>query len=718
MAILGSFVETVSGSIDKVTFHNPENGFFVIRVRVAGKKEPLTVVGAHPSLAPGEEIVCSGDWRVDASWGHQFRADSIRTKNPATLQGIKKYLASGMIHGIGPKFADKLIAHFGERVIEAIESGAATLMTVPGVGPAKAASLVEGWAEQRAVKEIMVFLHSNGVQTAMASKIYKTYGDKAMVIMNENPYRLARDVRGIGFKSADSIAMNMGVPRDSSQRVRAGISHALNEATSQGHCALPERVLIQSAAKLLGVDESLAQKAMEAEIADGGVIEDTIGGVRHVFLKQLHSAEDSLARWIKGLAKGAPPWGEINVEAAIEWAQKDANIQLGDGQKDALRLALKSKFIVITGGPGVGKTTLVNSLLRIIRKKRVRVSLCAPSGKAADRMTESCGDEAKTVHRLLEASGTGFARNSDYPLETDVVVTDECSMLDTWLANNEMQAIPKHAAVILVGDVDQLPSVGPGQVLHETIRSGAVPVAKLTEIFRQAAKSKIITNAHKINHGIMPESGGKEDDFFLIEKEDPAEITSTIVELVASRIPKMGYDPVRDIQVLSPMKKAEMGTGNLNILLQERLNSGAPFVQKFGVKYGVGDKVIQTVNNYDRGVFNGNVGFIQSIDQDEGVVSVQFAACVAQYLHDEIDELQLAYAITVHKYQGSESPVIIMPVSTQHYMMLKRNILYTGVTRGRKLVVVVGSKKAIQVAVDRSDTGGRYTKLGELLAKY
>ena len=710
-------METISGSIERIVSHNPENGFAVLRVRLGGGREPHTVVGRHPALAVGEDVVCSGDWRIDPSYGRQFKADAIRTKTPATLGGIKKYLASGAIRGIGPKFADKLVAHFGEKVIEAIESGPEALMTVPGVGPAKAASLVGGWAEQRAVKEIMIFLHSNGVPTAMAAKIYRTYGNRAVELMHENPYRLARDVRGIGFKSADAIAMNMGVPKDSMTRARAGITHALEQASAQGHCGLPERLLAQAAAKLLGVDESLTQRAMETEVAEGGVIKDLIGGDPHIFTKALHRTETSLAERIKALAAGRPPWGDIDAERAIEWVQGDLNMQLGEEQKSALRLALKSKFMVITGGPGVGKTSMLVAFLRIIAGKRVAVSLCAPSGKAADRMSESCGDEAKTIHRTLEAGGTGFARNADNPLMSDVVVADECSMLDTWLANAMLQAIPDRAAVILVGDVDQLPSVGPGQVLYEIIKSGAVPVARLTQIFRQAAQSKIITNAHRINRGLMPESGAKGDDFFLIERDEPADIVNTILHLVADRIPKMGYDPVRDIQVLSPMKLAEMGTGNLNHLLQERLNPNAASIQKYGVTYRVGDKVIQTTNNYDRGVFNGNIGYVEAIDQDEGSVSVRFASGLAQYLLADLDELQLAYAITVHKYQGSESPVVVVPMSTQHYMMLKRNILYTGTTRGRKLVVAVGSKKALQLAVERSDTGGRYTRLGDLLAR-
>lgn len=709
-------METISGSIERIVSHNPENGFAVIRVRLGGGREPHTVVGRHPALAVGEDVVCSGDWRIDPSYGRQFKADAIRTKTPATLGGIKKYLASGSIRGIGPKFADKLVAHFGEKVIEAIESGPEALMSVPGVGPAKAASLAAGWVEQRAVKEIMIFLHSNGVPTAMAAKIYKTYGNRAVELMHENPYRLARDVRGIGFKSADAIAMNMGVPKDSMTRARAGVSYALEQASAQGHCGLPESLLSQAAARLLGVDESLTRQAMDTEIAEGGVIKDLIGGDPHIFTKALHKTETSLAVRIKALAAGRPPWGGIDAERAIEWVQGDLNMQLGEEQKSALRLALKSKFMVITGGPGVGKTSMLVAFLRIIAEQRVAVSLCAPSGKAADRMSESCGEGAKTIHRMLEAGGSGFARNADNPLTTDAVVADECSMLDTWLANSMLQAIPDRAAIIMVGDVDQLPSVGPGQVLHEIIKSGAVPVARLTQIFRQAARSKIITNAHQINRGLMPESGVKGEDFFLIERDEPAEVTDTILHLVAERIPKMGYDPIRDIQVLSPMKLAEMGTGNLNRLLQERLNPNAPFIQKYGVTYRVGDKVIQTVNNYDRGVFNGNIGYVETINQDASTISVRFVSGLAQYLLTDLDELQLAYAITVHKYQGSESPVVVMPISTQHYMMLKRNILYTGATRGRKLVVVVGSKKALQLAVERTDTGGRYTRLGEALA--
>lgn len=725
--IWGFFVETISGSIEKIAFHNPESGFFVIKVQPKDKREPLTVVGAHPVLAAGEEVVCTGEWHTDPSFGQQFRAESIRATTPVTLQGIRKYLASGAIRGVGPKFADKLIEHFGKQVLEAIEAGASTLMTVPGVGPAKAAALVEGWAQQRAVKEIMMFLHSNGVPTAMASKIYKTYGDKAMEIINENPYRLAQDVRGIGFKSADAIAMNLGVLPTSPPRIRAGLVHLIQEATTSGHCGQPRQTLVPRAVETLGVPVDLVQRSLDAELALDPKRRYLVQHGDGIYLAAIAACEERVATTLADMASWPVPW-KIDADKAIEEAQKELGFTLAEQQYAGVKMMLTNRVSVFTGGPGTGKTASLNLLLHVFRKHRIPVHLAAPTGKAAQRAAEVTGMDASTIHRLLKLSNPG---SEPVDVEGGVLVIDESSMIDIYLMNNVVKAA-RGVPLILVGDVDQLPSVGPGQVLADIIASGAVPVTRLTQVFRQAAGSLIIRNAHNINSGLVPEKGTKEDDFFFLtlpEKDEsgvPVEpsalgerITTTICDLVANRLPgSYGFDPIRDIMVLSPMNVTNTGVASLNAALQQRLNpKPEKSLTRFNTRFGVGDKVIQTRNNYDLDIFNGDVGIITSIDdEDASRLTVSFGGRMVEMPFDEMDALRLAYCITIHKSQGSQAEAVVIPVTTQHFTMLQRNLFYTGVTRARKLVVLVGSPRAMALAVKNDGAMKRVTRLKNLLA--
>jgi exodeoxyribonuclease V alpha subunit len=567
----------------------------------------------------------------------------------------------------------------------------------------------------------MVFLHAHGVSTSRAVRIFKTYGQGAIDVVRENPYRLAQDIRGIGFLSADTIAQKIGIAKDSPLRAQAGISYALTEASAQGHCGLPYAELVPLAVKLLDISESIIEAAIAQEIADEVLFPDTVEGQPCVFLAPLYSAEQSIAAQIRRLKAGAVSLPDFDADKAIPWVEQKLSIQLADSQKEAIRLALSSKLLVITGGPGVGKTTLVNSILTIMTVKGVKPLLCAPTGRAAKRLSESTGLEAKTIHRLLEVNPLNgqFKRNAENPLECDLLVADECSMIDVPLANQLLKAVATSTAMILVGDVDQLPSVGPGQFLTDLINSGAVPVIRLTEVFRQAATSRIVRSAHQINQGVFPSlpNRGEISDFYLVAAEEPDVIAQTVVDLVQTRLPrKFNVDPVRDIQVLCPMNRGITGARGINQALQEALNPpGEHSVDKFGNRFSVGDKVMQIENNYDRDVFNGDSGFVTGIDRDEEELAVTFDGRVVTYPFNELDELVLCYATTIHKSQGSEYPVVVIPISTQHYMMLKRNLIYTGITRGKKLVVLVGQKKALAMAVKGKQVERRWSKLKERL---
>jgi len=711
-------MSSLSGLIERVTFHNEETGFCVVRVKVDGLRDLATVVGRAAGINAGEWLTAEGAWVRDRDHGMQLKAEILQTSAPTSREGIEKYLASGLIKGIGPVYAKKLVEKFGEAVFDIIDRESARLEQVRGIGSERRRTIRTAWAEQKVVREIMVFLHSNGVSTSRAVRIYKTYGDEAVEKVRANPYLLARDISGIGFKTADQIARRLGIPDNSILRARGGLSHALSEAAGNGHCALPKELLLKSAADLLAMEATVLTKALSEMLDEGELAADDITGEDLIFLPSIRRSEVDVASLLIRLANRKAEYPGIDADKAIEWLKEKKSIDLAPSQSEALRRALCSRVLVITGGPGVGKTTLVNSILMLLRAKKVKCLLCAPTGRAAKRLSESTGLEAKTIHRLLEFQNGGFSKNASSPLECDLLVADETSMMDVHLMSKLLAALPARSHLILVGDVDQLPSVGPGAVLGDIIRSGRVPVVRLTEIFRQASSSRIIVNAHRINNGQMPESE-KDSDFFFIEREDPESVPATILELVADRIPrKWKLDPRRDIQVLCPMNRGSLGTVHMNRLLQDTLNpkrDGDPMVEKFGWEFRVRDKVIQTRNNYDKEVFNGDIGEILKIDDLEREVVIGFDGKPVIYDFNELDEVSLAYAITIHKSQGSEFPVVVMPLAMQHYLLLQRNLVYTGITRGRRLVVLVGQKKALQTAVRSANAVHRFTALEKRL---
>lgn len=708
--------ERLGGSVERVTFHSEESGFCVLRVRVRGQRDLVTVVGSAASVTPGEYVQCEGRWVNDRQHGLQFQAQSLRVVPPSTREGIERYLGSGMVKGIGPHFAKKLVGAFGERVFDVIEDNPDRLLELPGIGPKRKERVTRAWAEQKVIREIMVFLQSHGVGTARAVRIFKTYGEEAIERVRENPYRLALDIHGIGFKTADAIAGRLGIPADSLIRAQAGVRHVLQEIAAEGHCAAYRDRLEAQAEELLAIPVPIIRQAIAAELGEERLVEEPIEGVPALFLAPLQRAEQGVAMSVARLQRRPPVWGRIDPEAAIPWVERQTGLALSGSQRAAVAAAINGKLTLITGGPGVGKTTVVNSILRILRAKGVSVLLCAPTGRAAKRLAESTGLEAKTIHRLLEFDPKlmTFRRDQYSPLEADLVVVDEVSMVDLPLANQLLRAVPTQAAVLLVGDVDQLPSVGPGAVLADLIGSGVVTTARLTEVFRQAAASRIVVNAHRINAGQIPERPAPdtgESDFYLIPCEGPEQIHERLLQVITERIPRrFGLHPVDEVQVLTPMNRGGLGARALNVELQQRLNPDAePRISRFGWTYAPGDKVIQTVNNYDKEVFNGDIGRVRRIDED-GVL-VEFDGRGVEYEPGELDEVALAYATTVHKAQGCEYPAVVIPLAAQHYTLLQRNLLYTAVTRGRRLVVLIAEPRALAMAVKRADSGRRLTNL-------
>ncbi len=711
--------ESISGLIERVTYFNEESGFVVLRVKIKGRRDLLTVVGQSISANAGEWVKAEGVWARDREHGLQFKAERLVCTPPTNIEGIEKYLASGMIKGIGPVYAKKMVARYGEKIFDIIETASAKLESIDGIGPGRRRKIKDAWQEQKVVRKIMVFLHSNGVSTSRAVRIYKTYGEEAIEKVQNNPYILARDIRGIGFMSADHIAQKLGIPEDSLHRAQAGLNHMLTEASGNGHCGLPEDLLIRQTAELLTVDESIPRNGLAQALHAGDVVRDAVGEHELIFLPALKKAEEYIARRILDLSGQPSSYPDIDFNKAIHWVQESNKLQLAASQTEAIRCALENRVVIITGGPGVGKTTIIQSILKVLHAKRVTFALCAPTGRAAKRLSESTGHEARTIHRLLEVNPRNgqFKHDEESPLEEKLLVVDECSMVDIPLMHHLLKALPEDGHLLLVGDVDQLPSVGPGSVLKDFIQSGCLSVVRLQEIFRQAAGSRIITNAHRINQGQMPmmEEDAPLSDFYFIDREEPERTAATLLQMVRDRIPsKFQVHPILDIQVLCPMNRGSLGVREMNLTLQNALNPvrhGDVVAEKFGWQFRARDKVIQTENNYDKEVFNGDIGQISSIDPIEKEIKVQFEQRKVIYDFGELDELSLAYAITIHKSQGSEFPVVVMPVATQQYMLLQRNLVYTGVTRGRKLVVIVGQKKALGMAVNNSKNASRYSGL-------
>ena len=725
--------ESIAGLIERVTFHSPETGFAVLRVQVKGRRELATVVGTLASVSAGEWLTAQGTWVLDTAHGLQFKAELLRSSPPTSREGIEKYLGSGLIKGIGPVSAQRMVAKFGPAILEIIDQASARLEEIDGIGPERRRRIKAAWAEQKMVRDIMVFLHSHGVSTSRAVRIYKHYGETAIETVRANPYALATDIAGIGFRSADQIAQHLGIPANSMLRVCAGLTHLLLEATQAGHCALPRDLLLEQTIPLLAVpepaaaplppapstvDAALVTVALDQMRLRREVVEERIGDTVLIFHPAMQQAESGIAaslRQLGGLPSAYPP---IDLPRALAWCQKQTGKTLAPSQQSALAIALAHRVVIVTGGPGVGKTTLLDSLLRLLRAKKIRCLLCAPTGRAAQRLAETTGLEAKTIHRLLEYQPQGgFGRNADHPLEGDLVVVDEMSMVDVPLMYRLLRALPPKAGLLLVGDVDQLPSVGPGMVLRDLIESGVAPVVRLTEVFRQAAGSRIITTAHRINQGLLPEPAPKDEaaDFYFIERDDPAALSQTLVELIRQRIPKkFGLDSLADIQVLSPMNRGSLGTRELNRRLQAELNPPRPeepAVDRFGWQFRPRDKVIQTENDYEKEVFNGDIGRVQRIAPVEQTLTVVFDGRPVTYDFGELDEIALAYAITIHKSQGSEFPAVVIPLATQHYLLLQRNLIYTGITRGKQLVMVIGQRRALNLAVRNARSEQRYSGL-------
>ncbi len=714
--------ESISGLIERVTYHAEDSGFVVLQVRLGTRRDTISIVGKlamQPS--PGEIVHADGIWARDAVYGIQFRADELRAHPPDTLDGLEKYLASGVIKGVGKATAKKMVAKFGKGLLEVLESSPSKLSRIPGIGAAKAKRIGASWAEQKAAREIMIFLHSHGIGPARAVQIVRKYGERAIDVISEDPYRLAREVRGIGFETADSIALRMGIERTDIRRARAGISYALSEAAGKGHCGLPADELIPFASELLGIGSELVEEALALEVEARRVIADSLADKPAFFLAMLHFAERDVARWLGILRTGALPWPEIAADKAIPWAESKLSIELSETQREALRVVLRSKVSVITGGPGVGKTTLQRALITILGAKDVDIALCAPTGRAAKRLSETTGLPAKTIHRLLEVNRlTGqFQRTELDPIDTDLVIVDEASMIDVSLMQSLVRAIPASAGLLVVGDVDQLPSVGPGQVLSDMIDSNEVPVVRLTEIFRQSAESTIIVNAHCVNRGVMPELGARDGDFYFLSSEGPEDGQRKTLKIVIERIPeRFGLDPGREIQVLSPMIKGGLGTRAMNLVLQEAINprqATQDSVENHGFRYSSGDKVMQTENDYEKDVYNGDLGRITAVRSDPGELVVEFDGRAVTYSFADLDKLTLAYATTIHKSQGSEYPAVVILLSTQHYTMLQRRLLYTAMTRGKRLVVLIGEKRAVKMAVENHNAPRRWSKLREWL---
>lgn len=734
--------------VERITYQSPETGYSVLKCAVKNYNDLVTVVGNLVDANVGSVLLIDGNWKVDAKYGRQFLAESWEETMPATVFGIEKYLGSGLIKGVGPKFAKKIVQQFGTDTLEIIETDMQRLLEVPGIGKKRVDKIAKSWERQKEIKNVMLFLQDHGVSTAFAAKIYRQYGNESISKVKENPFRLADDIWGIGFKTADSIAMKLGIGKEAFIRLRSGIMYTLSELADEGHVYAERDQLIKKASALLEAEDTsiimtmdqmlkdeelIREKIMVPQFAPDEVIpEDAAKEIEKecIYLPPFYFAEVGVANKLKKLSaepaadrlwvslmKARQDTGNPELSVDVEKIQNTVNMEYDEVQVEAIRRAATAKVLVLTGGPGTGKTTTTQGIIAAYRAFGLHILLAAPTGRAAKRMTEATGLEAKTIHRLLEFKPPeGYEKNEETPLEGDVLIVDECSMIDIVLMNALMKAIPPHMRLILVGDIDQLPSVGAGNVLRDVIDSEVFPVVRLTRIFRQAQTSRIIMNAHKINAGQMPDtSNGKNTDFFFMTQEDPEEVAKKIVELVHKKLPGYYRTPASQIQVLTPMQRGVVGATNLNMALQEALNPQGEGLRRSGFVYRPNDKVMQIKNNYDKEVFNGDIGIIESVDMQDRTLLVNFDGRSIEYDATELDELVHAYATTIHKAQGSEYPIVVMPVLMNHYVMLQRNLIYTGITRAKKILVMVGTKKALFYAVRNVTVTRRNTLLKERL---
>ena len=718
---------TLKGTLDRIVFHNEDNGYTVFRLKLQGKADPVTVVGHMAGPQAGVGIAVTGVFANDARFGRQFKMETFETTLPATLQGIRHYLGSGLIKGVGPRIAARIVDEFGEETFNILDNDPDKLTAVKGISLRLASEIKSAWAEHQGIRDLIMFLQPHGVSTAYAVRIFREYGADSLEIVRQNPYRLAMDVRGFGFITADAIAMKIGFEHDSELRAEAGLLYVLQRLVDDGNVFYPLEELVHQTADELGITVELVREAVLALVRDDRVVLDDLeqeDGTTFtaVYITRYHHCEKKIAHYLGRILRSPKSVLFSNPEELLKKILKKLPISLADEQQEAARRSLAGKILVVTGGPGTGKTTVIHAIIELFKTQKARILLCAPTGRAAKRMTETSGLEAKTIHRLLEYSPgeDGFARNENNPLACSLLVVDESSMLDTLLLYHLLKAVPLGATVVFVGDINQLPSVGPGSVLKDIIESGVVDVVQLTEVFRQAATSQIIVNAHYINRGIVPEVGRNATDaltdFYFIRQDDPEQAATMIVDLVKNHIPRrFKFDPVEDIQVLTPMHKGSAGVQMLNTRLQETLNPQSLMVKRGERQYRLDDKVMQIRNNYEKDVFNGDIGRIVYLNTEERELSVNFDGRNTLYSFDELDEIAPAYAISVHKAQGSEYPAVVMPVLTQHYMLLQRNLLYTGVTRGKKLVILVGSYRALNMAVGNNKTSKRHTWLAHRL---